>query len=132
MKSTFITLILLAFIYISCATQKPVAYEFPAEMSAAIKTDYMNQCEKGRILYEINCAGCHTHGKGRKTQLPGFTEAQLQGYHIRGGNVSHETKVSEERVNAEELTYIVTFLSYRSKNKENTYTPKINEHEHKQ
>jgi hypothetical protein len=132
MKKYLVILLSFAGIYVSCTIQKPVTYQFPAEMSQAIKTDYTNQCEKGRILYSINCAGCHTIRKGRKELLPGFTEAQLQGYHIRGGNTSHETSVSEERVNAEELVYIVTFLTYRTQTPDNTYTPKINEHEHQQ
>lgn len=129
MKYRILFLVLAALIYVSCATQKTVTYQFPAEMNETVRADYASQCEKGRILYTINCAGCHTIRKGRKELLPGFSEAQLQGYHIRGGNASHETSVSEERVNAEELVYIVAFLTYRTKTTDNTYTPKVWVHE---
>lgn len=128
MKNTTLLLTVVALIYISCKTVQPVTFQFPAEMNEQVKKSYTEQCEKGKLLYEQNCASCHTIKKRGKELLPNFTEDQLQGYHIRGGTASHETNVSEERVDAEQLVNIVLFLTYRTKNSANSYTPKITVH----
>jgi hypothetical protein len=95
--------------------QKEV-YEFPEAMAQPIRDEYTKLCEKGRILYEINCAKCHnTIVKGKKI-VPDFTEEQLGAYSIRIANAKHEEQVSESNVSAEELALITTYLTYKKKN----------------
>lgn len=101
----------------SYAREKPKeVYEFPEAMAQPVRDEYTKLCEKGRILYEINCAKCHnTMVKGKRI-VPDFTEEQLGAYSIRVANAKHEEHVSESNVSAEELALITTYLTYKKKN----------------
>lgn len=99
-----------------CTSQKKIQYDLPEAMAPNIKADYLKQCEKGRILYEINCAGCHTKKVNGKRIIPDFKPEQLVGYELRISNPSHESGIPETNVSAEELGLIMTFLSYKRKN----------------
>lgn len=115
-KPLFVLCILLTLIVaIACRTPKKVYYELPADMLESVKKDYAIICDKGRVLYEVNCAGCHTKKKWGKEIIPDFTAEQLEAYSIRATNPTHETRVTEEQVSAEELSYILTYLSYKTK-----------------
>jgi mono/diheme cytochrome c family protein len=121
--STIILITILSAFMIHCASPQKVMYELPAEMSEAIRSDYVKQCEKGQILYNINCAGCHTTKVKGKEIIPDFTSAQLVGYGLRVTNARHETNITEESVSTEELGLIMTFLSYKKKNPVGTVAP---------
>jgi hypothetical protein len=108
---------LIALLMIKCAAPKKVGYEFPPEMSQQVRNDFSKQCEKGMILYDINCAGCHNKKVGRREIIPDFTSDQLRGYELRVANPDHESGIPETNVSAEELGLIMTFLSYKKKNK---------------
>jgi cytochrome c553 len=114
----FILIIATTFIFsfIRCAIPQKVQYELPAEMAPAIKADYASQCEKGQILYTLNCAGCHNKKIKGKTMIPDFTSEQLVGYALRVTNARHEASITEESVSTEELGLIMTFLNYKKKN----------------
>ena len=100
----------------ACTTQKKIVYEFPDAMAKPIQDQYAVMCEKGRVLYGINCAGCHNKKVKGKTIIPDFTEEELGAYSIRMANATHEEQVSEARVSAEELNLITYFLTYKKKN----------------
>lgn len=102
----------------ACTSQKKVTYVFPDAMSQPVKDEYQRLSEKGRVLYEINCASCHTKKVKGKMVIPDFTEEQMGAYSIRIANADHEEQVSEERVNAEELNLITYFFRYKKKNKQ--------------
>jgi mono/diheme cytochrome c family protein len=69
------------------------------------------------VLYDINCAGCHNIKKGSRLLVPDFTPEQLKGYELRVSNAQHEENMPDEKVTAEELSLISTFLIYKKKNK---------------
>lgn len=100
---------------LACKTPQKVYYVLPAEMLEPVKIEYAKICDKGRTLYEINCAGCHTTKKRGQEIIPDFTPEQLEAYQIRAANPTHEARVSEEQVSAEELSAILTYLSYKTK-----------------
>lgn len=107
---------IIGLILVECTAHKKILYEFPAEMAAPVQAEYAKNCDKGKALYDINCAGCHTTKiKGREV-IPDFTAEQLEAYQVRVSNAKHETALSESNVSAEELSLIVTFLSYKKKN----------------
>lgn len=90
-------------------------HEFPSQMSEEVKKSYIKLFEKGRILYQINCAKCHnTKVKGVEV-MPEFTKEHLAQYELRIQNPKHEEELSETRVNAEELQQIMIFLTYYKK-----------------
>ncbi len=112
--------ILLGFTAISLCVQcfaqkKKAAYEFPDAMAKPIQAEFAKQCEKGLILYQINCARCHNTGTGKKSLIPDFTPDQLVGYELRVLNPKHESEIPETTVSAEELGQIMTFLAYKTK-----------------
>ena len=108
-----------AICWLQCAAQKKakkVAYEFPAAMAEPIRAEFAKQCDKGQILYNINCAKCHLLMIDGKQYIPDFTPAQLVGYELRVLNPKHESEIPETTVTAEELGLIMTFLSYKVRN----------------
>ncbi len=102
----------------TCLAQKSkkVAYEFPAAMSEQVRAAFAEQCDKGLVLYQINCGGCHNTTVKGKPVIPDFTPEQIKGYEIRVTNEKHENSLPDERVTAEELGLISTFLMYKKKN----------------
>jgi mono/diheme cytochrome c family protein len=117
MKKKLIRTAFAAFSLFGCITQKDsLTYDFPPQMLDAVKADYVKQWEKGKVLYEMNCAGCHSRTVKGRTVVPDFTADQLQGYGIRVQNEKHEEKLPDEKVSSEELVLISTFLLYKKKN----------------
>lgn len=107
--------------YVHSAAQKgrnKVIYEFPAAMAEDVRADFAKQCDKGYVLYELNCGGCHTTTVKGKKIIPDFSEAQMEAYQIRVLNPKHEEELPETSVTSEELSLISTFFTYKKKNKE--------------
>jgi mono/diheme cytochrome c family protein len=104
------------FSLIQCQSQKKVEYELPEAMLPQVKTMYAVQCDKGKVLYDLNCARCHnTTVKGRQV-IPDFKPEQLVGYALRVKNAQHEMSMPDTLVTEEELGIIMIFLSYKKKN----------------
>lgn len=105
-------------LFMQCSSQKQpkVTYSFPAIMTKPVRDHYTAICEKGRVLYEINCAGCHNKKVNGKTVIPDFSEAQMLGYALRVLNAEHEKALPEENITPEELGFINTFLMYKTRN----------------
>ena len=119
MKQRFIiiTSIFMMLLLEQCATNKKVQYDFPAAMSDYVRADFTKQCDKGQVLYSLNCAKCHNKKIHGREVIPDFTREQLKGYELRISNAQHEASMPDELVTAEELGYISTFLIYKKKNK---------------
>ncbi|MBE2290601.1 MAG: cytochrome c [Chitinophagaceae bacterium] len=114
MNAKTYTAILSLLIAASCATRRnAVHYSFPAEMSTTVRDQYMRDWQKGKALYEENCARCHNTKKGRREHIPIFPADKLAGYGIRLDNADHERALPETRVTTDELVSIITFLSYK-------------------
>lgn len=96
--------------------KKEVLYEFPPEMAAPVQVEYAKICDKGQILYDLNCANCHNTKVKGQTVIPDFSQDQLKGYEMRVMNSKHEAELPDEKVTSEELGLITTFLIYKKKN----------------
>jgi mono/diheme cytochrome c family protein len=106
-----------AVLFTACVSQQQaITYSFPEAMAEPVRTEFTKVCDKGKILYDINCAGCHNIRKGKRQLIPDFTPEQLKGYELRVSNAQHEENMPDEKVTAEELSYISTFLLYKKKN----------------
>lgn len=90
-------------------------HSFPPEMKEDVKVQYIKLFEKGRILYQINCARCHNTKEKGVELMPEFTKEHLAKYELRMQNPEHEEELNETRVNAEELAQIMIFLTYYTK-----------------
>lgn len=115
MKAKIIVVFVTAVLLLACASQVKVAYEFPDAMAEPVKAEYVKIWEKGKVLYDINCAQCHNIKKGKKEFIPDFNQEELKGYELRVSNGQHEENMPEERVTPEELGIISTFLLYKKK-----------------
>lgn len=118
MKKQLVSLITGLFL-IGCQSQKEIAYELPDEMLPHVKEEYKKRCDKGKILYDLNCAGCHNTRIKRREIIPDFKPEQLIGYSLRVSNAQHEKNMPDTLVTEEELGIIMTFLNYKKKNPEN-------------
>lgn len=108
--------VLLTVCFAQCVTHSKVTYDLPEAMLPHVKQEYLSRCEKGKILYDINCSGCHnTKMKGRIV-IPDFTPEQLKGYELRVTNARHSETLTDTTVTEEELGIIMTFLTYKKKN----------------
>jgi len=112
-----LTMTILAVLSIACASQKKNQYELPEAMLTYVKVEYAKRCEQGYVLYNISCAKCHTTKVKGKEIIPDFKPEQLSGYSLRVSNARHESSMPDSLVTEEELGFIMTFLSYKTKNK---------------
>lgn len=116
-KRTFF-IIFIAISFTGCVVHQAIQYyPFPEDIAEQAKVENTQKIEKGRILYNINCAGCHNKKEGRKIILPDFTEVQLETYTIRLANETHSTAIPENKVTAEELEEIRFFFLYKKPSK---------------
>lgn len=113
----FIVLFNVIVVMFQCQSQKKADYELPEAMLPHVKEFYTKQCEKGKILYTLNCAKCHTKKIKGKEVIPDFNPQQLTGYTLRVSNAQHESNMPDTLVTEEELGIIMTFLNYKKKNK---------------
>ena len=103
---------------LSCTSQAKIQYyDMPADIAAEAKTANLTTIEKGRILYNINCAKCHNTKDKGKIFLPDFTNEQLESYTIRIKNEVHVNSLPENKVTAEELEAIQFFFAYKKPSK---------------
>jgi len=98
---------------LACAGPK-ASYQFPKEMLPHVRAEYLERCDRGKRLYELNCSGCHTIGKGRNAVIPDFDQVKLQGYAIRIANARHISSMPDSIVSEEELVLISNFLLYKT------------------
>jgi hypothetical protein len=107
--------IMISIFLIQCSSPKEVTHEFPSAMEASVKTEYIKLFDKGQVLYNLNCGGCHTQIVKGKKIVPDFTPDQLKGYELRITNAQHEKNLTDDSITEEELGMIMTFLSYKKK-----------------
>lgn len=98
----------------ACVSQQKITYyDFPSDIAEEAKIANAKMLEKGRVLYDINCAKCHNKKEKGKMLLPDFTTEQLDSYIIRIKNEIHVNSLPETKVTAEELESIQFFFSYK-------------------
>ena len=80
---------------------------------ADIRGDFDEQFERGRILYNGNCGGCHNLKINGRMVVPDFSLPQLLDYEMRMQYAAHGDRLSEARVVKEELDDIQVYLRFR-------------------
>ncbi len=102
----------------ACVSQPKLQYyPFPEDIAPEARTQNLAQIEKGRKLYEINCAKCHSKKVNGQKIIPDFTVLQLDAYSIRIKNQAHVAVLPEDMVSLEELEDIQYFFSYKMPHK---------------
>ena len=106
-----VVLCLLFFTY--CASKKKVEYDIPSHYGAQARENAIDWFEKGKILYKVDCAGCHGIYKKGKDSVPNFTKIQIDNYnamYIKGDPKNHSVA---SKLSPDQLYYILTFLRLR-------------------
>ena len=116
MKPKFQLFLTITITLFGCTSQKKIEADFPDAMLPFVKVEYTKRYDQGQILYNMNCASCHTTKSGRKMIVPDFRPEQLSGYYLRVSNAQHEKNMPDSVVTEEELGIIMTFLTYKKKN----------------
>ena len=116
------TVTLYLFVVVLCmmacvSQQKIYYYDFPSDIAEEAKITNQKMLEKGRILYNLNCAKCHNKKEKGKIIIPDFTSDQLDSYIIRIKNERHVNSLSETSITAGELEAIQFFFSYKKPSK---------------
>lgn len=122
-KITLLFIISLTLVIANCKTQKPksqeeVQFDYPDNMTLtdAEKKEFAKKITKGKALYEMTCAKCHNKMVNGISTIPDFSLPQLMDYEMRIQYPSHQDRLSESNINAEELDIVVLFLRCRKKN----------------
>lgn len=102
---------------IGCVSNKAARVELPSMMSDSLKKVTMEECNKGMALFIENCSSCHGDSSKKKQTIPDFSPEQLSNYEFRFANKKHEEQLSEAQLSQDELVQIITFLTYKRKNK---------------
>ena len=115
------TVVLLSFIVaaglIACVAQPKIQYyDFPSDIAEEAKVANLKMIEKGKVLYNINCAKCHSKKLNGRIIIPDFTHEQLDSYSIRIKNETHVSVIPENKITAEELEAIQFFFAYKKPN----------------
>ena len=117
MKKLITVIAFVAFIIIAgCQIQNKVTHQFPEAMKEPVLSEYVKLFDKGKILFDINCAKCHNVKLKHRELYPDFSSEELAGYELRILNSKHENSLTEQNVTEEELAIIKTFLAYKKKN----------------
>lgn len=113
-KKVILFLIIVVIILAACAMQPRIRYyDFPSDIAEEAKAANQKMLEKGKILYEINCAKCHNKKLNGRIIIPDFTNEQLESYTIRIKNEIHASAIPENKITAEELEAIQFFFAYK-------------------
>ncbi|MES2379764.1 MAG: hypothetical protein V4538_01900 [Bacteroidota bacterium] len=102
-------------------TKKPpvvAPYDLPydsATMTEAQKAEFISFYEKGIIVYNTICAGCHNKMVNGVAVVPDFSLPQLMDYEVRIQYPSHGDRLKESNLSALELDYVVHYLRYKKK-----------------
>lgn len=113
---TFLLLLLLATIVLllpRCGSQKEFAFDYPPNITADSQTVFVQHFKKGHVLYDLNCATCHTQVVDGKKVIPDFSLPQLLDYEMRFQYQPHEEPLKETRVSVQDLDDIQVFLQYK-------------------
>ncbi|MBJ7428177.1 MAG: hypothetical protein JHD28_04355 [Bacteroidia bacterium] len=97
---------------------KPLLYDMPEDsltMTADKKQAFKESCDRGIIIYNTICAGCHNKLVDGKQVVPDFSLPQLMDYEIRIQYPSHEDRLKENNLTAQELDDVVNYLRYKKK-----------------
>jgi Cytochrome C oxidase, cbb3-type, subunit III len=110
-------LIIICTCLVQCKTQK-IEYNIPSHVSAQNRAIFLERCEKGRILFKINCSGCHGIFTKGKDGVPNFTKDEIDNYRavvlIARDQKNHAVAA---KMSPEQIDHIITFLSLRIEKK---------------
>lgn len=117
MKYKLLLIALTTIFLFRCAIRNKITYNIPENYPAARKTQILDICEKGKVLYKTYCSECHGIFTKGKDKVPNFTNTQIDNYSVRFLRRDPGNHAVAMNMNPEQLNQVLTFLSYkRAKN----------------
>lgn len=103
-----------AVLLMQCKTQQKIEYNLPEHITGNTRAIFLERCEKGKILFKMNCSGCHGIFTKGKDGVPNFTKDQIDSYKavVTIGRDKRNHAVAA-KMSPEQLDYILTFLTLR-------------------
>ena len=79
-------------------------------MSDETRSVYMERLEKGKVLFKLNCSGCHGIFTKGKDSVPNFTKDQISNYRaaVLMANDKKNHAVAA-KMSPQQLDYIIFF-----------------------
>jgi hypothetical protein len=103
--------------FVHCVSKKKVEYDIPSHYGKESRENAIAWFEKGKILFKLNCSGCHGIFQKGKDSIPNFTKMQIDNYNamfIKGDPKNHSVA---RKLSQDQLNYILTFLRLRKMDK---------------
>ena len=110
----YITTIIIYLLIVECTTQKKAEYNISPDVGEPNRSLLIERCEKGKILYKINCSECHGIYTKGKDSIPNFTDQQIDNYTALA-LADPENHAVMKKISSQQLDYILTFLRLRKK-----------------
>ena len=97
-----------------CSNQKNVKYDIPNHVTAANKELLIAKAEKGKVLYQVHCSGCHGIFAKGKDSIPNFTRVQIDNYHAAALiGIDAKNHAVARKMSSEQVDQVMTFLRLR-------------------
>jgi hypothetical protein len=97
--------------------KKQPIFDYPEFVTTNTARDsFMNEFNKGIIIYKQTCAKCHNVKKDGKLYYPDFSLPQLMDYEMRFQYPAHQDELRETNLSPAELDWVVTFLRFKKLN----------------
>ena len=115
MKRYFLCLIISGILLTDCATHRKIKYNIPEDIKGNKREELLATLEKGRKLYEANCAACHGIFTKGKDGIPNFTDQQFDNYAAYAIKRDPTNHAVAANMSPEQLHEVIMFLKARKR-----------------
>jgi mono/diheme cytochrome c family protein len=111
MKKALLPSILLCVLFAQCVSEKP-AYYIPENYAESRRKQLEDACSKGQVLYKEYCGDCHGITTKGRTNVPNFTNKQLDNYQLKFLQRDPTNHAVARQMNAEQVRQVFTFITF--------------------
>jgi cytochrome c553 len=99
---------------LQCHPSRKVEYDIPSHVTDINRKLLLEKAEKGKVLYQLHCSGCHGIFTKGKDSIPNFTKVQIDNYHTAALiGIDARNHAVAKKMSSEQIDQIVTFLRLR-------------------
>jgi Cytochrome c len=112
-------LMLPVILFFQCASrkkghkEKKEEYNIPDNIPVEMRQGFVDNLEKGRVLYKENCSGCHGIFTQGKDSVPNFSQQQIDKYSSRYIMRDPSNHAVAFKMNPEDLNTVIMYLRCR-------------------
>lgn len=112
-KRYLILFIIVLVTTVQCAVDKKISYSIPSYFKGERKTEFLENLEKGKVLFKQHCSSCHGIFSKGKEGVPNFTNQEIKNYLTAYQTNDQRNHAVIKKLLPEEMSMILTFLQYR-------------------